>query len=1234
MNAVTRHVLTGEVLGPGDRIDVTVLAHPFNGRTLTLSVPAGLTVGEIVEAGRAAAATPWPAEDFTVLLAPASGAAGETIEVPPERWHRVRPKPGTRLTMRVRPGFSGLIAAITSAVGAITSAIAGLGFFGKLLMGALAFGAKLLLNKLFAPKQPKQVASDAKPSYSITGSRNSATQYGAVPVILGRHRVTPPYGAAPYTEQVGTDQYLRMLFVVGYGPLDITSIKIGETPINSFEDVTYQVREGASLSETTSLYPRHVVEEPLGINLKNVDGYQRRTTGTDITEISIDIVYPNGLAWFGQDGNRNVMGSSVDWRYRKVGDVTWTQAATIRMELATQNIVRVTRRVTVAAGQYEVEVRKTSPDNAGGGGVTVIEEVHWTALRGFRVGEPVTFDKPIAVIAVRIRATSQLNGTIDTLNCIATSKVKSWNGSSWVANTKSENPADLFRHVLQGAANARPVADSAIDLTALQNWSVYCTNSGWRYDKPVLGAVAIWDLLAEICAAGRAMPIFKDGKWSVVWDEQATSPVQMFTPRNSWGFEAHQRYEVIPHCLRARFANEAKGWIEDERAIYADGYNATNATIFEGFEVPGCTSTRALWKHGRYELAQRQLRPATYSLSAQLEALPLTRGDRVLVQHDVMKVGLGAFRVKSVNAGAQTVTIDEILTLNASDSYGLRFRLSDGTFLTRNVVAGTAGELTVIPLAGSGSLPVAGDLGTFGLVGADTVTYRVLGVEPQADGVHELTLVDDAPDIYLADTGAIPDWDSGITEPVDPFTLPPLDVRVTGDAYEEGGQFFEFIAASWTLPRLGKVTAVQVEWKEQAEGVWHPTANVAPEIGTTIIRRLNSGVYTVRARCVFSTGHVSAWTSSAAYDATSLLDPPADVTNFRIVNLGDVSTLSWDAVAGRAGITYQVRFAPSTVVSPSWNSAPPLLPSIDATSAQVPTMIGTYFIKAQLPSGLASANAVSIVTNIGSLAGLNVVATITESPGFGGTKTGVEVINGELRLAGNATLATWETLDTVISLAVGDGADDALGYVTSGTYQFAGSLDLGAVYTSRLTASVDAYGFDPADTMANWLHLSDVSALDTASPDSWSVELQFRTTQVDPALNVWSAWQSFVAGDATARAFQFRLLLTGKAATNAALSYALTTPSVRALSVKVDMPDRTIAGNDIAVGTGGLTVSFSPAFRHLDGLAIAAQNMATGDRAAITAKSEAGFTIQFFDSGGSPVARTFDYVAKGYGVVG
>lgn len=1230
MNALTPIVAAGEILGPDDDIRVYCAPHPLRNERHELRAPAGSTVAEIVDMAIASTGSPCHASDFVVLLSGAEASSGDGQQVMPEFWHRVRPKSGTAVAMRPVP--KGPLTLLLTA--SLTTALGGgalAGFFANLLVAGLLFGVKFLLNKLFAPKEKNDEQTEPKASYSITGSRNQVSQDGAVPVILGTHRVVPFLAAQPYTENVGNDQYLRQLFVVGYGPVDISSIKLGETPIEHFEGVTIEVREGWPTDTPTTLYPGTVFQDNLGITLLNVDGFHSITTATNITFFQIDIVFPQGLMYINAT-DRYAMGVDIEWQYRLVGAALWTPGGVTHIENKTQDTLRFTLGPpgAIPAGQYEVQVRKYSADVTPTGGDYIFDDVQWTAIRAYRFRQPITFSKPLALIAVRIKATGQLNGTIDTLNCIVTSIVaKYWNGAAWVNDIGSSRPGDLFRHVLQHRSNPKPVPDSRIDLVSLQSFNDYCFTQRFSYNKPVIAQVSVSDQLQEICAAGRGMPVFKDGKWSVVWDEQNPPVVQMFTPANSWGFEGSKEYLDPPHAFRMRFVNAAKGYIDDERTVYDDGYTAANATKFERFEMPGVTDVNAIWKHGRYHIAQLRLRPETYTLNVDLEGLILTRGDRVRVQHDVPLIGLGSGRVTAIvsTPGAQTVTLNEAMTLGSA-TYGFRFRLSNNTYLTRTVVAGTTGILTTIPLSGTASMPVVDDLFAFGISGDETGVFRVLGIEPQENMVHRLTLVDDAPGISLADTGTIPEFDSNITPPVDPFTLPPTDLRLVDGVYEEDGTFFEYLTASWQLPVQGKVRNVQVQYRSEVDLIWRNGPTVDGAVNTSSIRKIIPGLYSVRVRSIFEDGTFSAWNTSAVYNASALLNPPPDVTDFRISTLGDYSTLSWSPVIGGTGITYQIRFSP-LLTGVTWNSAVPLFPSVSTTSVQVPTAVGTYLIKARLISGLLSANATSIIAAIASLIGLNAVEVLTESPTFSGTKTDVEVVGGELRLLPNETIADWVTLSAVASM-LGDGG---AALSISGTYEFAGSVDLGEVFTSRITATVDAYGLDYSTSFLDtWVRLSDIAALDTADPDDWEVTLEYRSS-LDTA--IWTDWQQFIVGDVTARAFEFRLQLYGRPITDltTGTQYSLTTPSVVTLIVTVDMEDRVIGGNDIAVTGAGLTVPFDPAFHSLKGFAINAQNMATGDYATITAKDETGFHIIFKNAAGTGVARTFDFSAVGYGLV-
>ena len=66
--------------------------------------------------------------------------------------------------------------------------------------------------------------------------------------------------------------------------------------------------------------------------------------------------------------------------------------------------------------------------------------------------------------------------------------------------------------------------------------------------------------------------------------------------------------------------------------------------------------------------------------------------------------------------------------------------------------------------------------------------------------------------------------------------------------------------------------------------------------------------------------------------------------------------------------------------------------------------------------------------------------------------------------------------------------------------------------------------------------------------------------------------------------------------------------------------------------SGSKTITYTNPFYGVPAIGISAQNMATGDFYAITSKTKTGFTITFYNSSGTAQNRTFDYVAKGFGL--
>jgi hypothetical protein len=154
-------------------------------------------------------------------------------------------------------------------------------------------------------------------------------------------------------------------------------------------------------------------------------------------------------------------------------------------------------------------------------------------------------------VAVRIKATGQINGVVNNLNADVTRIAPDWDHATdtWITRP-TRNPASLYRYVLQSPANARPKPDAEIDLAALQSWHEYCAAKGLCYDRVHDFEASLFGVLRDVAAAGRATPRDSGTRWTVAVDRPQTLVVGHVTPRNSWGFQGERAYLQPPDAFR------------------------------------------------------------------------------------------------------------------------------------------------------------------------------------------------------------------------------------------------------------------------------------------------------------------------------------------------------------------------------------------------------------------------------------------------------------------------------------------------------------------------------------------------------------------------------------------------------------------------------------------------------------------------------------------------------------
>lgn len=633
-------------------------------------------------------------------------------------------------------------------------------------------------------------------------------------------------------------------------------------------------------------------------------------------------------------------------------------------------------------------------------------------------------------------------------------------------------------------------------------------------------------------------------------------------------------------------------YVEDEEGVKRHGVRQ-----YESVAI-GCASRGQAHRLGKRILLTERYLTETVTFKTGLEgSVPYPGAVIPVMDNNRAGVRMGG-RVRS--GTTETITLDAPVTMTAGESYVLTIIKPDGTLEERGIV-GYGGELqtltTTLPFSVA---PNAQSVWVLSSTTLDVQLFKVVGIKELEGIVFEVTALAYNPGKYAAIEQNLK------FEPLQTSLLasttvqsPPSNLTISESLYQSGlnrvdGQ----MTVSWDAPAEARyLSHYRVSWRVK-NGNWV----LLPDEGTTNVNigPILPGDVEVRVVAVNLAG-ISSLPLEGSATLMGKLAPPSDVTGFAIQVVGYASYLTWIPIADLDAKAYEVRFSPQTSGA-TWENAI----SVDGNVAHptstkvVPSANGTYLIKAVDTSETYSLNAAVITTTVANVLAMNAVAAVSEAPTFSGTKSNCTVAGSTLQLSAGQV---------------------------AGTYTLASTVNLGGIGISRVSYDLAGSLESRTNTMSTWPTLAGVDSLSGGIPLGGWVSVQMRTTNDDPAGSpVWSAWSDLKLGDFSFWGAQFRVLLAAPTSNE--------TPTISLLDITVDMEDRVDGGNDLACPTGGMTVTYSPAFIGVPSLAISAQGMATGDYYTLTAKSAGGFTIRFFNASGSAVARTFDWVAKGYGYKG
>jgi len=852
--------------------------------------------------------------------------------------------------------------------------------------------------------------------------------------------------------------------------------------------------------------------------------------------------------------------------------------------------------------------------------------------------QPVVTDKRHVFLELRIKATNQLNGNISNLSGIVASVLDVYDPieGEWVKELSS-NPAWVFADLLTGEISPRPISKDRLETSSLVEWAEYCDEvpSGGpsifidpRYSCNFIldYQTTLQQVINQVTNSAQASLNIVDGKYGVLLDINRTIPVQVFTPRNSWGFTSSRAYSIPPNAIKVRYISPGDGWISLEALVYDDGFDEISAETFDELSSFACTGYEQAWRFGRYMMAQARLRKETISINVDFEYLVCTRGDYVQVTQDVMKAGGRPARVKTVTGA--TITIDDDLETITGLDYAYVYRNHEEGIRTSTLTVVNSDTFVV-----DGDIPEVGDLIVIGEAGKVVLDCIVKAIMPNNDLSAELILVEKAEAIYSSELGVpIPDYDPQLSTGTSGQSAPnPVaDLEVVENTWRViGREYQHYITLDWEAPE-GSAVAIYEIYVDDGRGfnLIDSTKDIGYEY--LVNREFLDIEHEFKVLGVSATGEKISLVDAESVFATpeTKRTRPSDVPFLAMNITGEMLQLEWGSIPDPDLDEYLIRYSPLLDDSlVGWNTTVPLT-RVDRNtlSTTVSARAGTYLIKAVDFNGNESENVARAITSIPELFNLNIIEEVDDFP----------LLNGEKELV-------VKEIESLILRTFTPGGPETNQYYPEGFYYYENFLDLGEIYTVRLQSLIQAEGFTVADLMVFWDPLSEVLALAGAGSDEWDVEAQVRYTDafnvmaewvtldtVDPlsegVQDLFSPWTKFIMGDFTARIFQFRLKLISRVPS--------VTPRVLGGLIKADMPDRVFSLNDIVSNAGATLVEYDPPFKgpnNTPNIQITQDDAQLGDYFIITDKTLSNFTITFYDSTNTPVSRRFDVSAKGYG---
>jgi len=811
-----------------------------------------------------------------------------------------------------------------------------------------------------------------------------------------------------------------------------------------------------------------------------------------------------------------------------------------------------------------------------------------------------------------------------------------WDGTFGAA-TWCNDPAWCLWDLLTNTRYGAGIPESSLDRYDFFAISQYCNqlvNNGFGGLEPrfscnllINSRDEVYNVIQEMVSLFRGIAYYGAGSM-VVLQDKPTDAQYLLGPSNvvdgNFSYSGSSQKSRHTTATVAYQSYDTLGEVEFEYVEDADAV-AKYGVINKDIKAMGCYSRGQAHRAGKWALLAEQNLTETVSFAVSIESGIVLRPGMVIDIADPVKSG--SRRSGRISAATTTtVTIDNPLgTVGPSPTISVL--LPTGLLETRAISGISNNVITV-----SNPFSIAPSPQAVWLVETNDIRsnqFRVLSVTEGDGGVFNVTAIAYNASIYAAiesdltlefrdisNLSAVPD--------------PPSGINGTEHLYQDGQSVLTAFELSWISP-VQNVAAFRLQYRLDNDN-WMLVETSAPSFRITGLR---AGTLEIEIQSVNNIGKLSP-IAEASFNLVGKTNPPGDVQNLTIEPItANSARLRWDQTVDldvKVGGFVHIKHSSLTDGTGTWSNSVDLIPAKAgaATEAIVPLIEGEILVKFADDGGRQSVNETSVIVDFpDALDRFPIIVNREDQqiPAFQGAK--VDVFYSDdfdaLTLDGDAFIDDIPDFDAIFAF-------DFLGNVlTSGTYTFRDTLDLGYPYAVDLKRYFVTRGFYPSDLIDSRLALVDTwSDWDGGVIDQVGAKLYFRSTPDDPAgTPVWANWQEFVNGTFIGRAFEFKAELQSSNPSQNIL--------IDQLGYEASLQARTEQSTvTVASGAGTKSVTFPHPFYTANNtifptIGITAFNLNTGEYYTITNVSGTGFDVTFRNASGTAVDRNFTWVATGYG---